>query len=60
MKKILLTKSTIYAPVKLTTLRNRFFYTMKKTNFGYSIKSIRIPQNKTYLLLLIENIKMVT
>ena len=41
---------TIYAPEKLSTLGNRFIYTMEKVDFGYSMKSIGIPQNKTYLL----------
>ena len=51
--------STIYAPEKLSTLANRFIYTMEKINFEYSVKNIGIPQNKTYLLQLIEKIKMV-
>ena len=49
----------IYDPEKLSTLRNRFIYTMKKTNFGYSMNNIGISQNKTYLLQLIEKIEMV-
>ena len=32
---------------------------MEKINFGYSMKNIGIPQNKTYLLQLIEKIEMV-
>ena len=32
---------------------------MDKINFGYSMKNIGIPQNKTYLLQLIEEIEMV-
>ena len=32
---------------------------MDKINFGYSMKNIGIPHNKTYLLQLIEEIKMV-
>ena len=55
----LLTKTTIYAPEKLSTLANRFIYTMEKINFGYSMKNIGIPQNKTYLLQLIKKIEMV-
>ena len=31
---------------------------MKKTNLGYSIKNIGIPQNKTYLLQLTEKIEI--
>ena len=56
---VLLNKTTIYAPEKLSTLANRFIYTMEKINFGYSMKNIGIPQNKTYLLQLIEKIEMV-
>ena len=55
----LLTKRTIYASEKLSTLGNRFIYTMEKINFGYSMKNIETPQNKTYLLQLIEKIEMV-
>ena len=32
---------------------------MEKINFGYSMKNIGIPQNKMYLLQLIEKIEMV-
>ena len=48
----------IYAPEKLSTLANRFIYTMKKSDLGYSIKNIGIPQNKTYLLQLTEKIEI--
>ena len=58
-EEVLLTETTIYAPEKLSTLANRFIYTMEKINFGYSMKNIGIPQNKTYLLQLIEKIEMV-
>ena len=58
-EEVLLTKTTIYGPEKLSTLGNRFIYTMEKINFGYSMKNIRIPQSKTYLLQLIEKIEMV-
>ena len=40
-------------------LGDRLIYTMEKINFGYSMKNIGIPQNKTYLLQLIEKIEMV-
>ena len=53
------TKTTIYAPEKVSTLANRFIYTMEKISFGYSMKNIEIPHNKTYLLQLIEKIEMV-
>ena len=43
----------------LSTLENRFIYTMEKINLGYSMKNIGIPQNETYLLQLIEKIEMV-
>ena len=58
-EEVLPTKTTIYAPEKLSTLANRFIYTMEKINFGYSMKNMEIPQNKTYLLQLIEKIEMV-
>ena len=58
-EEVLLTKATIYAPEKLSTLANRFIYTKEKINFGCSVKNIGIPQNKTYFLQLIEKIKMV-
>ena len=48
-----------YAWEKLSTLGNRFIYKMEKINFGDSMKNIGIPQNKTYLLQLIEKIEMV-
>ena len=55
----LLTKTTIYAPEKLSTLGNQFIYTMEKINFGYSMMNVGIPQNKTYLLQLTDKIEMV-
>ena len=58
-EEVLLTKTTIYAPEKLSTLGKRFIYTMEKIDFGYSMKNIGIPQNKIYLLHLIEKIEMV-
>ena len=58
-EKVLLTKATTYAPEKLSTLANRFIYTMEKINFEYSMKNIGIPQNKTYLLQLIGKTEMV-
>ena len=57
-EEVLLTKTTIYASENLGTLGNWFIYTMEKTNFGDSMKSIGIPQNKTYLLQLIEKTEM--
>ena len=47
------------APEKLTTLGNQFIYLIEKINFGYSLKNIGVPQNKTYLLQLIEKIEMI-
>ena len=32
---------------------------MEKVNFGFSIKSIRIPSERTYLLQLMEKVEMV-
>ena len=49
----------VFAPEKLSTLANRFIYAMEKINFGYSMKNIGIPQNKTYLLQLTEKTEMV-
>ena len=48
-----------HAPEKLSTLANRFIYTMEKINFGYSMKNIGIPHNEIYLLQLIEKIETV-
>ena len=58
-EEVLLTKMIVYALEELSTLGNRFIYTMEKINFWYSMKNIGIPQNKTYLLQLIEKIEMV-
>ena len=57
---LLLVETTIYASEKLNILGNRFIYTMEKINFGYLMKSKGMQQNKTYLLQLIEKIKMVS
>ena len=58
-KEVLLIKKTIYTLEKLSAIWNRFIYTMEKINFRYSMRNIRIPQNKIYLLRLIEKIEMV-
>ena len=59
-EKGLLTKTTICGPEELSTLGNRFIYTIEKINsFGYSMTNIGIPQNKTYLLQLTDKTEMV-
>ena len=56
---VLLTKTGVHAPKKLSTLGSRFIYRMEEINFWYSVKNIEIPQIKTYLSQLIEKIEMI-
>ena len=56
---VLLTKTAIHAPKKLSTLGSWFVYRMEEINFWYSMKNIEIPQIKTYLSQLIEKIEMI-
>lgn len=37
----------------LSSLRNRLIHTTEKINFGYSIKNIEKPQNRTYSFIVI-------